>query len=132
MYVCAHCEGRFSPRAWTAADASIAATSVPAGPGAWLFGCWLDPAYGLGTRSAGATRRNEPMRNKYGLLIIGTGTAAMVAATRVRSAGWSVAVVDFWPFGGTCALRGCDPKKMMMGGADAADHAWRMKGHGIE
>jgi glutathione reductase (NADPH) len=71
------------------------------------------------------------MSDKYNLLIIGTGTAAMVAAMRVRSAGWSVAVVDFRPFGGTCALRGCDPKKMMIGGADAADHAWRMKGHGV-
>jgi glutathione reductase (NADPH) len=56
----------------------------------------------------------------------------MVAAMRVKSAGWSVAVVDFRPFGGTCALRGCDPKKMMIGGADAADHAWRMQGRGVE
>jgi glutathione reductase (NADPH) len=72
------------------------------------------------------------MASNYNLLIIGTGTAAMVAAMRVRSAGWSVAVVDYRPFGGTCALRGCDPKKMMVGGAEAADHAWRMKGRGIE
>lgn len=72
------------------------------------------------------------MPKRYDLAIIGTGTAAMVAATRMQSAGWSVAVVDFRPFGGTCALRGCDPKKMMIGGADAADHAWRMKGRGVE
>lgn len=72
------------------------------------------------------------MAANYDLVIIGTGTAAMVAAMRVRAAGWSVAVVDFRPFGGTCALRGCDPKKMMIGGAEAADHAWRMKGHGVE
>jgi glutathione reductase (NADPH) len=72
------------------------------------------------------------MAKSYNLLNIGTGTAAMVAAVRMRAAGWSVAVVDFRPFGGTCALGGCDPKKMMIGGADAADHAWRMKGHGVE
>ena len=72
------------------------------------------------------------MTRRYDLAIIGTGTAAMVAAMRMRSAGWSVAVMDFRPFGGTCALRGCDPKKMMIGGAEAADHAWRMKGNGIE
>ncbi len=71
------------------------------------------------------------MSKKYDLAIIGTGTAAMVSATRLRSAGWSVAVVDFRPFGGTCALRGCDPKKMMIGGADTADHAWRMAGRGV-
>ena len=72
------------------------------------------------------------MAKRYQLVIIGTGTAAMVAAMRVRAAGWSVAVIDFRPFGGTCALRGCDPKKMLVGGAEAADHAWRMKGHGVE
>ncbi|MBW3549933.1 MAG: NAD(P)/FAD-dependent oxidoreductase [Proteobacteria bacterium] len=71
------------------------------------------------------------MAKSYKLIIIGTGTAAMVAAMRVRAAGWSVAVIDFRPFGGTCALRGCDPKKMLVGGASAADHARRMRGKGI-
>ena len=70
------------------------------------------------------------MSKKYKLVVIGTGTAAMVAAMRVRAAGWSVAVVDFRPFGGTCALRGCDPKKMLVSGATAADHATRMHGKG--
>ncbi len=67
----------------------------------------------------------------YDLVIVGTGTAAMVAAMRVRAAGWSVAVVDFRPFGGTCALRGCDPKKMLVSGAEAIDFASRMRGHGV-
>lgn len=71
------------------------------------------------------------MATTYRLVVIGTGTAAMVAATRVRAAGWRVAVVDFRPFGGTCALRGCDPKKMLVGGAEALDHARRMEGKGI-
>lgn len=71
------------------------------------------------------------MANRYELVVIGTGTAAMVAAMRVRSAGKSVAVVDFRPFGGTCALRGCDPKKVMIGGASAFDHARRMRGNGV-
>src|SRR3970040_427884 len=71
------------------------------------------------------------MAKQYQLVIIGTGTAAMVAAMRVRAAGWSVAVIDFRPFGGTCALRGCDPKKMLVGGAAAAGHARRMHGKGI-
>jgi glutathione reductase (NADPH) len=71
------------------------------------------------------------MANRYQLVVIGTGTAAMVAALRVRAAGKSVAVVDFHPFGGTCALRGCDPKKVMIGGASAFDHARRMQGKGV-
>lgn len=72
------------------------------------------------------------MHHKFDLVVIGTGTAAMVAAMRMRAAARSVAVIDFRPFGGTCALRGCDPKKMMIGGASAFDHARRMHGKGVE
>ena len=71
------------------------------------------------------------MSDPYDLLVIGAGTAAMVAAMRVRAAGWRVAVVDSRPLGGTCALRGCDPKKMLIGGTAAVDHARRMGGRGV-
>lgn len=67
----------------------------------------------------------------YDLLTIGSGTAAMVAAFRMASAGWSVAVVDEKPFGGTCALRGCDPKKMLVAGAEVIDGFRRMSGNGV-
>lgn len=68
----------------------------------------------------------------HDLIIIGTGTAAMVAAMRVRSAGRTVAVIDEKPFGGTCALRGCDPKKMLVAGAEVIDAVRRMSGNGAE
>lgn len=68
---------------------------------------------------------------QHDLLIIGTGTAAMVAANRVRAAGWSVGVIDEKPFGGTCALRGCDPKKMLVAGAEVIHARRRMAGNGI-
>ena len=71
------------------------------------------------------------MESEYDLVVIGSGTAAMGAAIRVRAAGWRVAVVDFRPYGGTCALRGCDPKKLLVGGAEAIDHARRMHGKGV-
>lgn len=71
------------------------------------------------------------MAKEYDLVVIGTGTAAMGAALRVRAAGWRVAVIDSRPFGGTCALRGCDPKKVLIGGAAALDHTRRMHGNGI-
>jgi glutathione reductase (NADPH) len=71
------------------------------------------------------------MLTPYDLIIIGTGTAATVAANQIRAAGWRVAVIDFRPFGGTCALRGCDPKKVLVGGARAIDHIHRMEGKGI-
>jgi glutathione reductase (NADPH) len=71
------------------------------------------------------------MAKQYDLIIIGAGTAAMVAAMRIRAAGWQVVVTDFRPFGGTCALRGCDPKKMLIGGTSAIDHVRRMHDKGV-
>jgi len=71
------------------------------------------------------------MSKHYDLVAVGTGTAASVGASRCRSAGWSVAVVDHLPFGGTCQLRGCDPKKVLVGAAEAIDHSRRMRGKGI-
>jgi glutathione reductase (NADPH) len=72
------------------------------------------------------------MAKQYDLVVIGPGTAAQVASNRVRAAGWSVAVIDTRPFGGTCALRGCDPKKMLVSGAETVDLVSRMRGRGVE
>jgi len=71
------------------------------------------------------------MADMYDLVVIGTGTAAQVASALTRSAGWKVAIVDHRPFGGTCALRGCDPKKMLISSAEAIDAAHRMRGQGV-
>ncbi len=72
------------------------------------------------------------MTRTFDLVAIGTGSAASAVAARCRSAGWQVAIVDSRPFGGTCALRGCDPKKVLVGAAEAVDWARRMKGKGIQ
>ena len=71
------------------------------------------------------------MTKSYDVVVIGGGTAAIVAAMRTRAGGKSVAVVDFRPLGGTCALRGCDPKKMLIGGTSAVDHVRKMRGKGV-
>jgi glutathione reductase (NADPH) len=71
------------------------------------------------------------MANAYHLVVIGTGTAASAAAYRCREAGWRVEVIDHLPFGGPCALRGCDPKKILVGAAEAVDHVRRMQGKGV-
>ena len=72
------------------------------------------------------------MTRTFDLVAIGTGSAASAVAARCRSAGWQVAIVDSRPFGGTCALRGCDPKKVLVGAAEVVDWARRMKGKGIQ
>jgi glutathione reductase (NADPH) len=68
---------------------------------------------------------------KFDLVVIGSGSAASAVAMPCRSAGWQVAVIDSRPFGGTCALRGCDPKKVLVGAAEIVDWARRMQGKGI-
>ena len=70
--------------------------------------------------------------NKFDLIVIGTGVAASTAAYKCRSAGWRVAIIDSRPFGGTCALRGCDPKKVLIGASEVIDMNQRMKGKGIK
>jgi glutathione reductase (NADPH) len=71
------------------------------------------------------------MNRRYDLVVVGSGTAASGVAARVRQAGWRVALIDFRPLGGTCALRGCDPKKVLVGAAEAVDFVARMSGHGV-
>jgi glutathione reductase (NADPH) len=65
------------------------------------------------------------------LVVVGTGEAARAVVFGMRAAGWSVAVVDSRPFGGTCDLRGCDPKKVLVGVAELVDWGRRMQGSGI-
>ncbi len=71
------------------------------------------------------------MRKKFDLVVIGTDSAASTAASKCRAAGWSVAVVDSRPFGETCALRGCDPKKVLIGAAALIDWIRRMESKGV-
>jgi glutathione reductase (NADPH) len=71
------------------------------------------------------------MNKRFDVVVIGTGTAAFTVALTCRAAGWQVAVVDSRPFGGTCALRGCDPKKVLVGAAEAVDWARRMNSKGV-
>ena len=67
----------------------------------------------------------------YDLIVIGTGSAALAVASRCRSAGWTVVVIDSRPFGGTCALRGCDPKKVLLAAAEALYWGHRLTGRGF-
>jgi glutathione reductase (NADPH) len=58
--------------------------------------------------------------NKFDVFIIGTGTAGQTAAPMLVEAGLSVAAADEREYGGTCALRGCQPKKYLVVPAHAA------------
>lgn len=69
--------------------------------------------------------------NMFNIVVIGTGVAASTVAWECHGAGWTIAIIDSRPFGGTCALRGCDPKKVLVGAAELIDWARRMQYKGI-
>jgi glutathione reductase (NADPH) len=71
------------------------------------------------------------MLRKFDLIVIGTGSAASTVAYECRNAGWEVAIIDSRPFGGTCALRGCDPKKVLVGVAEVVDSTKRLVNRGV-
>ena len=71
------------------------------------------------------------MAESFDLVVLGTGSGGGAPAARCRQAGWSVAVVDDQPYGGTCANRGCDPKKVLVGAAELVAWQRRMLGHGV-
>jgi glutathione reductase (NADPH) len=68
----------------------------------------------------------------FDLVAIGSGVAATTVAYKCRAAGWSVAIIDALPFGGTCALRGCDPKKVLRRGAEVVEAARLMRSKGLD
>ena len=73
----------------------------------------------------------DKQEHTFDLIVIGTGTAASTTASECGSAGWSVAIIDALPFGGTCALRGCDPKKVLVEAAKVIDSNQRHDNKGI-
>src|SRR5918911_3398417 len=67
----------------------------------------------------------------FDVVIIGTGVAASTVAYGCISKNWKVAIIDSRPFGGTCAIRGCDPKKVLVGATEVIDWNNRMGDKGV-
>jgi glutathione reductase (NADPH) len=67
----------------------------------------------------------------YDAVVIGTGVSGTTASFQLSEAGKKIAVVDEREFGGTCPLRGCDPKKILVGAAEIMDRFHRMEGRGL-
>jgi glutathione reductase (NADPH) len=68
----------------------------------------------------------------YDLIAIGAGNAGLAAARTARAAGKRVLVVEARELGGTCPLRGCVPKKVLVAAAEVLDTIARAGEHGIE
>jgi glutathione reductase (NADPH) len=74
---------------------------------------------------------HKPYRSHFDVVVVGTGASGTSVAQACARAGRRVAIVDERPYGGTCLLRGCDPKKVLVGAAEVIDWAERMHGSGI-
>lgn len=59
------------------------------------------------------------MSNKFDLFVIGTGVAGGRIASALGRAGKKVGICDYKEYGGTCGLRGCNPKKVLTSAAEA-------------
>jgi glutathione reductase (NADPH) len=59
----------------------------------------------------------------YDAIVIGTGVAGQTAAEELAEAGLRVAAVDRREVGGTCSLRGCEPKKVLVSAAEVVERA---------
>ncbi len=72
------------------------------------------------------------MEKDYDVVIIGTGVAGRTLASKVARSGLKTAIVDSREYGGTCPLRGCDPKEVLTDMAHNTDRINRLRGKGVE
>ncbi|MBB3696739.1 FAD-dependent oxidoreductase [Flammeovirga yaeyamensis] len=71
------------------------------------------------------------MKNKFDLIVIGAGSAGTSVARSCAAEGWKVGIVEELKYGGTCMLRGCDPKKMFLAVTEGIDAIERMSDKGL-
>ena len=69
---------------------------------------------------------------EFDLFVIGTGMAGVTIAKKCAKKGLKVGIADLRPFGGTCALRGCDPKKILIDVAKAKKNLTKYTGKGLQ
>lgn len=68
----------------------------------------------------------------YNVFVIGSGIAGQTVAKACVEQNLTVAIADNREYGGTCANRGCDPKKMMLQFSDLLEKSKQLEHLGIE
>ena len=79
---------------------------------------------------AGAAARGVPMEMTHDLIVLGAGSGGVAGARRAAALGAKVAIVEAGRTGGTCVIRGCVPKKLMMYAASFAQQFREAEGYG--
>jgi len=72
------------------------------------------------------------MAYDYDLLVIGAGSGGLAAAKRAASYGATVAIIESELVGGTCVVRGCVPKKLLVYASQFAHQYKYAEGYGWE
>ena len=70
------------------------------------------------------------MHYDYDLITIGAGSGGVAASRRSAALGARVLIAEASRVGGTCVIRGCVPKKLMMYAAGFADSLQDARGYG--
>ena len=70
------------------------------------------------------------MHFDYDLITLGAGSGGVAASRRAAGYGAKVAVVESGRVGGTCVIRGCVPKKLLMYAAQLGDAVRDARGYG--
>ena len=68
---------------------------------------------------------------EYDLIVLGTGDAGQIVALAAAKEKWKVAIIEKKAVGGTCALWGCVPKKVLISGEELANFSQRMAAAGL-
>lgn len=63
------------------------------------------------------------MQGQYDVIVLGAGPAGRSAAVIARRSGLNVLIIEKNGFGGTCPLRGCIPKKVLVTGTQVLERA---------
>lgn len=66
----------------------------------------------------------------YDLFVIGGGSGGVRAARVAASIGKRVAIAEEYRFGGTCVIRGCVPKKLLVYASQYREHFEDAVGYG--
>src|SRR2546423_12550087 len=69
-------------------------------------------------------------RYDFDMITIGAGSGGVASSRRAGSYGARVAIIEESRIGGTCVIRGCVPKKLMVYGAQFSDAFADARGYG--
>ncbi len=72
------------------------------------------------------------LEHSFDLIVLGAGSGGLAAAKRAANLGARVAIVEGDRVGGTCVIRGCVPKKLLVYGSQYGEHLKTASNFGVK